>query len=227
MRPLPSGRFGGGMDEAKMQQTKYWIDIGGYGVSLDHLFLVGYLPESLRRKFLDSGVDTGKAIEQYNGGVLKFRPLPGEMFEARLDKVLDGLNTVLQIHRYVDNAVETVKSLLMEKWHDNDLSFLPEDLAQEIKDKIIMSRGKYIVAEDPVVARQLLAIIPLLNGLKHVPYTAGLFREAKTIFDRMGMETVALSMSNLSMSVTHKDYPTLEEWANTAADAIMEGDING
>lgn len=226
MRPMPSSRFGSS-DEGKIIQTKYWIDIGGYGISLEHLFLVGFLPKSVERRFEEAGVDRTRTIEELTGGKIRFRPLPGEKFEQRLDKVLSGLNLVLQIKRHVDSAIETIEKLLKEKWHDEDAQYLPDDLPENIREMLLSSREKYIISGDPDSARQLLSIIPVLKGLMHLPYTAGLFSEAKTLFDRMAMETVSMSMTNLSISGRKEEYQSLENWANAAADAIMEGELVG
>ena len=224
VKPFPT-RFSGG-DEGKLVQTKYWLDIGGYGLSLDHLKLVGFIPEEMQRKMEVDGTDTRQTIEQFYGGILKFRPLPGKQFEARLDRVIDDLNRVLQFERHVDATIAWIKGLFSEKWHDDsERSYLPEDLPENLKE-LIKIKPSYVISEDPITARQILAALPILEGLKNWKgYFSGLYREAQSVFQRMVLESVSMSMTN--MALTKPDagptYIDLEEAANMATEAIMDG----
>ena len=224
MKPMQRSSFH--QDEGKLVQTKYWMDIGGYGLSLDHLKLVGFISDEIQSKMETEGVDTSQTIEQFYGGVLKFKALPGKQFAARLDKVIDDLNRVLQFERHLESVIKWVEGMFSEKWHDDsETNFLPDDLPESLK-KMIKIEPSYIIAEDPLVARQLLSMLPMLQGMKKWKgYFPGLYREAQSIFQMMVLESVSMSMSNLATKDSNSGptYIDLEEAANMATEAIMEG----
>ncbi len=223
---FPASRRGFG-DESGLVKTKYWTDIGGMGISPDMLALTGFWPETLLNQLRVDGRDTSMAIEQVFGGVLKFKPLPGRKFEERLATVIDALNMILQVKRQINDLVAHIPTLLNEEWHDEDVSFLPKDLKKEIKDMIV-SKRKYVIAEDPTIARQILAMVPQLKGLQNrIGYFPGIYREANTLFQRMVIESVSTSMANMSIrdSLPGPQYVELEEIADAAMDNIGRGDF--
>ena len=226
MKPGAVDRFK--FDEGSLVKTKYWLDIGGYGLSPDHLFLTGFWPESIQKKMQTSSLDTSQSIEQLYGGRIVFKPLPGKRFEERLDKVIDALNMILQVKRQINDLLDWIPKLLSEKWHDSDeeMKFLPTDLDEEIRNMITIDK-RYVIAEDPTIARQILAMVPQLKGLQgRIGYFPSIYREANTLFQRMLLETVTMSMGNLALNKPEgPQYVELEEVANMATDAIMEGNI--
>ena len=219
---LPN-RYGGGNEDSKIAQVRYWSNVGGYGISPDILELTGFWSESLLEKLRDLGTDTSQSIQQIYGGIVKFQPLPGKRWEVEFDAVMDAINRILQIKRHVNDMIDWIPKLLNEEWHSSDISYLPEELPEEIK-KMIISPRKYVIAEDPMIARQILAVMPVLNGLKNrIGYFSGIYWKANTLFGRMVLEGVHYAMKNMSI----RDFPqpdvlSLEELADHAAMIISE-----
>lgn len=211
-------------DEGKLVQTRYWIDIGGWGINPDMLTLTGFWPESVVSRLQSSNVDTSMAIEQIFGGVLRFKPLPGRAWEQRLDRVIDGLNMILQVKRHIQDVIDWIPNILSEQWHSADDKLLPEDLDKETKNMILGSQKTYVVASDPNTSRQILSVHPILNGMKNrVGYYPSIYREANTLFQRMILETVNMSMQNMAIKDSHgPEYVELEEVADMAAEAIQQ-----
>lgn len=136
---------------------------------------------------------------------------------------MDILNTILQIKRHIDSTLDMIHNFLNEKWHEDDYKFLPSDM-EEGKKKEIMRSSRYNIAEDPQTARQMLSIVPVLKSIRNSPpYWAEIYREANTIFGRMALESVSLSLRNLSIKDTMPPQISLEELADHAADVIIEG----
>ena len=132
---------------------------------------------------------------------------------------------ILQVKRHIDHVLNTIPEILKEKWHDDDENYLPEDLPQEQKNKIIR-KSTYAFAEDPYIAKQIMTAIPILKDFKNnVQYWSGIYREANSIFSRMVLEGVSMSLSNLSLKDGYNNATTvtLEELADTAAQSIVEG----
>lgn len=210
-------------DESRLAQTRYWQSIGGSGISPEMLVLTGFWSESVLDRLKESNVDPSQTVNQLYGGVIRFQPLPGKKWEARFDKIIDALNTILQIRRHIDSVIETIQKVLNEKWHQDDSDFLPKDLPDE-KKRMIMRPMSFSIADDPYTARQLMSLIPILKSLKNNPqYYSGIYREANTIFGRMVLESVSLSLRNLSMKDSEPHTVTLEELADHAAEVIVEG----
>lgn len=212
------------MDDGKLVQTRYWIDIGGWGMNPDMLVLTGFWPESVMSRLETSNVDTSQAIEQIYGGVLRFKPLPGKEWERRLDRVIDGLNKILQAKRHIQDVAKRIPGLLKEEWHVNENSFLPEDLSEDLKNLIVRDRT-YIIASDHNTTSQILSLLPILNGLKNngIGYYPGIYREANTLFGRMVLETVNMSLENLAIKDgSQPQYVELEKVADMAARNIQE-----
>ena len=218
---LPNRSFGG--DESKIAQVRYWANVGGYGISPDILELTGFWPEPVVERLRDMGTDTTQSIQQIYGGVIKFQPLPGKKWESEFDAVMDSINRILQLKRHVNDMINWIPTLLSEEWHSSDISYLPEDLPEELK-KMIISPRKYVIAEDPNIARQILGVLPILNGLKNrIGYFSGIYWKANTLFGRMVLEGVHYAMKNMSI----RDFPqpdvlSLEELADQAATVIAE-----
>ena len=224
MRPqLANRNFGN--DEARLIQTQYWMQIGGYGISPDMLVLTGYWDQSVLTKFGNG--NHSRTIEQIYGGVIRFQPLPGKAFEAKLGNVMNALNRILQVKRHVTDVLDDlIPKLLKQEWHSSDLSLLPEDLDDAIKDLIITDKS-YVIASDPQVVRQLLSVMDTLKTIRdRVGYYSGIYREANTLFGRMVLETVSMSMNNLATRNTPQpQYIDLEHLAGMEAMDVIEGKI--
>jgi hypothetical protein len=221
MKMLPDKKTEG---DSRLAQVRYWQNIGGYGISPDMLALTGFWSETALERMKEKNVNTSQAIQQIYGGMIRFQPLQGKKWEGRFDQIIDALNMILQLRRHIDHTIAVIREIMKEKWHENDLEFLPADLDPE-KIRAIVRKSSYLVSDDPYIARQIMSLVPLLEGLKANPhYWAGIYREANTLFGRMVLEGVSLSLSNLSM----KDYGprtiSLEEIADHAAEAIVEGE---
>jgi hypothetical protein len=221
MKPLPNRNPEG---DSRLAQVRYWQNIGGYGISPEMLALTGFWPDMTLEKMKDSNMNPSQAIQQIYGGILRFQPLPGKKWEGRFDQIIDALNTILQMRRQIDHALTSVKMIMKQKWHDNDMDYIPEDLDPE-KINAIMRKSSYLISENTFIARQIMSLVPILEGMKSNPqYWSGIYREANTIFGRMVLEGVSLSLSNLSMKDNGPRTITLEELADHAAEAIMEGE---
>lgn len=224
MRPNSSLRpFGS--DEATLQKTDFWRTMGGYGISPDMLELTGFWPQSVMNQMRESNIDTSMAIEQITGGMLRFKPLPGKKFEARLDRIIGALNKILQAKRHINDVIDWVPKVLKEEWNSSNDSLLPEDLNTEIKE-LVKTEKRYIIAEDPQVVRHILSILPVLKGLQNrIGYYSATYAEANTIFHRMVLETVNLSFTNMSMRDSPRpEYIELEQAADVAAQMIIDGE---
>ena len=220
MKPVPSNRAMG--DESRLAQIRYWQSIGGYGISPEMLTLTGFWSNATLRQLQEQNVDTSQSIEQIFGGVIRFQPLPGKKWEARYDKIIDALNMILQVKRHIKTVIETIPLILNEKYNEDDLEVLPSDLDEDIK-RMIVRPTTYVVAEDPYIARQLLSALSLLKSLQNTPsYYSGIYREANTIFSRMVLESVSLSMRNLSLRDNQQQTVSLESLADEATKHIME-----
>lgn len=210
-----------GTDEGKLIQTRYWMEIGGYGISPDMLVLTGFWDQSILSKL--NNMDTSRSIEQIYGGVIRFKPLEGKNFEMKLNSVMNALNRILQVKRHVNDVIAHIPVLLKEEWHSSDLSLLPEDLDEKIKDMVVTEKT-YIISEDPQTIRQLLSVVDALKSMeKRIGYYAGIYREANTLFGRMVLETVSMSMSNLSIPNKEPRHIDLEDVADLEA-REMEGE---
>ena len=224
MKPMLGGKSPYG-DESRLAQIRYWQNIGGYGISPEILTLTGFWSDTVLQSLQEKSIDTSQTIQSIYGGVLRFHPLPGKKWEDRYDKVIDALNMILQVKRHIDHVLNTIPEILKEKWHDDDENYLPEDLPQEQKNKIIR-KSSYTFAEDPYIAKQIMTAIPILKDFKNnVQYWSGIYREANSIFSRMVLEGVSMSLSNLSLKDGYNNSTTvtLEDLADTASEAIIEG----
>jgi len=205
--------------EEKLIQTRYWVNIGGYGITPEMLELTGFWGKMP----IGEGINKKQSIEQIFGGSLRFKPLPGKRFEDRLDKVIDGLNMILQVQRHVQDMIEWIPKLLTEQWRSDDSVTLPEDTPSEVRTMIeSIQRRKYTITSDPITTEQILQIRQELQSLKErIGYFPSLYREANTLFQRMVLESVSMSMANLSMR-QEPQYVNLEDLADQAAESIME-----
>jgi hypothetical protein len=220
MKPLPNRTEG----DSRLAQVRYWQSIGGYGISPEMLALTGFWPDMTLEKMKEMHMNPSQAIQQIYGGILRFQPLPGKKWEERFDQIIDALNTILQLRRQIDHTLGSIKEIMQEKWHDNDMDYFPKDMDPE-KVKEIIRKPFYLIAENPHIATQIMSMIPILEGMKSSPqYWSGIYREANTIFGRMVLEGVSLSLSNLSMKDNGPRTITLEELADHAAEAIIEGE---
>lgn len=211
-------------DEGKIIQTRYWINIGGYGITPEMLELTGFWNVETMGKLNDIGANKRQTIEQIFGGALKFKPLPGKRFEERLDKIIDGLNKILQVKRHIQDLIDWIPQILSEQWHKDDLGKIPGDLPEEIKKMIDSSKKSYVISSDPMTTRQILQLLPELEGLKNrIGYYPSLYREANTLFQRMVLESVSMSLNNLAIKDQRgPEYIELEDVADVAAETIME-----
>lgn len=211
-------------DEGKLIQTRYWINIGGYGITPEMLELTGFWNSRVMGRLSDMGASKKQTIEQIFGGSLKFKPLPGKKFEERLDDVIGGLNMILQVKRHIQDVIDWIPQVLSEEWHADDLSRLPENIPDEVRKMIEAVKKTYVVASDPMTAKQMLQIHQEFEGLKnHIGYYPSLYTEANTLFQRMVLESVSMSLNNLAI----KDggtpqYVELEAIADQAAETILE-----
>ena len=220
MKPIQNYKEG----DSRLAQVRYWQSIGGYGISPEMLALTGFWPDMTLDKMTEMHINTSQAIQQIYGGNIRFQPLPGKKWEGRFDQIIDALNTILQMRRQIDHALASIKEIMKEKWHENDMDYFPKDLDPE-KIRAILRKPSYLVSDNPQIARQVMSLIPIFEGMKSNPqYWSGIYREANTIFGRMVLEGVSLSLSNLSMKDNGPRTITLEELADHAAEAIVEGE---
>lgn len=223
MKPL--SKYNGG-DDSRFAQVKYWQDVGGYGISPEMLSMVGFWSDSLMKRISDNGVDIHQSIHQIYGGTLKFAVLQSREWERRYSKVVNLLNLILQVRRKEEKLYNMIPDILNQKWHRNDESILPFDLDPEIKERIIGdTRPTYIVASNPVLARQLLQSRSILEAnIKTPAYYDGIYTEAKTVFDRMYLESSRLSMDYLALrDIPRAQTVSIEEIADISANSIIEG----
>lgn len=212
--------------ESRMEQTQYWINIGGMGISPDMLELVGFWPESVTNQMRMSGINTSQSIEQVYGGILRFRPLGSIRWRSELDEVLLILHKILQIKRHINDYLDTIPKTLQEEWHNDDDRYIPSDLPNEVR-KMLRTPKHYVIAESPNHARQVLDLIPIAQSIRNrIGYFAEIYARANKLFSDMLLETVSMSLTNLSLH--HMSSPraiTLEELADARADSVMEGEI--
>ena len=223
MRPQIGNR-NFGTDEGRLIQTRYWMEIGGYGISPDMLVLTGFWNQAVLKKFGDE--DHSRTIEQIYGGVIRFQPLEGKVFEAKLSNVMNALNRILQVKRHVTDIIDWIPRLLKQEWHSSELDLLPADLGEELMERIKTDKS-YIISSDPQVVRQLLSAMDVLKEIRdRAGYYSGIYREANTLFGRMVLETVSMSMNNLSThSTSQPRYIDLEHLADVETDNIIEGKV--
>lgn len=221
MRPLPNRSMNG--DESRIAQVRYWANVGGYGISPDILELTGFWPDPVINRMKDMGVDTSQPLQQIYGGIIKFQPLPGKKWEMEFDAVMDAINKILQVKRHIQDVIDWIPKLLQEEWHSSDIQYLPVDLPQDVKDMIV-SPKRYVLAEDPNIARQVLSALPILNGLKNrIGYYSGIYQTANVIFGRMVLEGVQFAMKNMAIrDFPQPDVVSLEELADHAAEILAE-----
>ena len=209
----------------KLATGRFWQTIGGYGISPEILALTGFtLDDMVLDKMLEMHINPSQVMQQIHGGILRFQPLPGKRWEEEFDKIMDALNTILQLKRHINNTLRLIKDIMKEKWHDNDMDYFPDDVDPE-KLQAILRKSSYLMIDNPNIARQVMSLVPILEGMKNMlPYWPEIKRKANTIFGRMVLESVSLSLSNLSMKDAEPRTITLEELADHAAEAIMEGE---
>jgi len=217
-------------DESKLSQTRYWINIGGAGISPEMLTLTGFWSEETLKTLKGKGLDTTQSLEQIYGGTVRFNPLPGKNFMTKLTEVIDALNMILQVKRHINDLIQSIPDMLATQWgikKDSPyLQNLPEDLKKMLSEEgVLRENTKYVVAGEKNTAGQLLQVIPLLEGVqKRIGYFPYIYREANTMFHLMVMETVRRSMDNLSeKTIPQPQYVELEALADQATDAIIEG----
>ena len=126
-------------NEGELAKTRYWANIGGSGISPDILERTGFWSESVVNKMREKGVDTSQSIEQIFGGIIKFKPLPGRESEILRYNIMSAINLDLQIRKMINHVDEEIVNLLKEKWNEDDMSLLPDDLPEE-KKKMIISK---------------------------------------------------------------------------------------
>ena len=210
------------VDETGLSLARYWQTIGGSGISPDILALTGFWSESIIEKMRQNGLNTSNSVEQIYGGIIRFQPLPGKKWATEFDEIMRALHKILQLRRHMDHVSNTLKDLLREKWHEDDMSYLPPDLDRDKLDAIIR-QPSYLVSDDPDTARQIISMIQVLESMKTNPaYWSGIYTEANVIFGRMVLEAVSLSLSNLSMRDAPKRV-SLEELAEHATEAVIDG----
>lgn len=214
-KPMPS-------DETGLSLARYWQTIGGSGISPDILALTGFWSDSVIEKMRQNGINTSNSMEQIYGGIIRFQPLPGKKWAAEFDEIMRVLYRILQLKRHIDHLSSKIKDALQQEWNSDDASYLPSNL-DKTKIEEIVRKPTYLYAEDPTTARQLISILQILESLKTNPvYWSAIYTEANVIFGRMVLESVSMSLSNLSM----KDGPkrvSLEELADHATETIIEG----
>jgi hypothetical protein len=136
-----------------------------------------------------------------------------------------ALNQDLQIMKHIQYTIDLIMSLLKEKWHSDDMSYLPGDLAEEFK-KMIKSPSRYVIAENPSISRQLLAILPILNGWKNgYGYWSGLFTAANTMFGEMALYGASSALENMAVRgrgtpQKNAEFISLEDMADHAVEMI-------
>ncbi len=222
MKPLMGMRQ---QDDGTLAQIRYWSHIGGWGISPDILARTGFWPQSVIDKLRERGIDTSQPIEQIFGGVVKFKPLPGREAERQRNAIMLALNQDLQIIKHVQYTIDLILGLLKEKWHADDVSYLPEDLSDEFK-KLISSPSKYVIAQNPAIARQMLSYLPILNGWKNgYGYWSGLFSVANAMFGEMALYGASSALDNMSLrgrtvSGKNDEFISLEDMADHAVEMI-------
>ncbi len=222
MKPMMGMRQ---QDDGTLAQIRYWSNIGGSGISPNILERTGFWPQSVIDKLREKGVDTSQPIEQIFGGTVKFKPLPGREAERQRNAIMFALNQDLQIMKHIQYTIDLIMSLLKEKWHSDDMSYLPEDLAEEFK-KMIKSPSRYVIAENPSISRQLLAILPILNGWKNgYGYWSGLFTAANTMFGEMALYGASSALENMAVRgrgtpQKNAEFISLEDMADHAVEMI-------
>ena len=173
-----------------------------------------------------SGINTSQSIEQVYGGILRFRPLGSIRWRSELDEVLLILHKILQIKRHINDYLDTIPKTLQEEWHNDDDRYIPSDLPNEVR-KMLRTSKHYVIAESPNHARQVLDLIPIAQSIRNrIGYFAEIYARANKLFSDMLLETVSMSLTNLSLQ--HMSSPraiTLEELADARADSVMEGEI--
>lgn len=215
-------------EEGVLAQLRFWSNIGGSGISPAILERTGFWPQSVVDKLRERGIDTTQPIEQIFGGVIKFKPLPGREAQIRRERIMLALHQDLQIMRHAQYISDKIQSLLKEKWHADDLSFLPEDLEDEFK-KMIASPSRYVIAQNPAIARQLLSYLPIINGWKNgYGYWSGLFKAANAMFSEMALYGASFALDNMAVKGavpqknTDADFISLEDMAEHVVEMIDE-----
>ena len=212
-------------NEGELAKTRYWANIGGSGISPDILERTGFWSESIVNKMREKGIDTSQSIEQIFGGIIKFKPLPGRESELLRYNIMSAINLDLQIRKMINHVDEEIVNLLKEKWNEDDMSLLPDDLPEE-KKKMIISKSSYIIADDPNTARPLLSARNILKGWKNgYGYWSGLFAAANTMFGEMALYGSQMAMQNMAIREPSKnaEFMSLDDMADHAVEMIMEG----
>lgn len=221
MRPqLANRNFGN--DEGRLVQTRYWMGMFP-GITPEMLYLTGFW--NVKTIGDHENFDYSQNIELMFGGTFRFHPLPGKEFAAQLGRALYALNKILQIKRQLQYEIERLDSSLNLVWHDADSKLLPGDLDPK-KRAMILSEKVYVISDDPQSARHIIAEREIIEEMQKngIGYYSGIYTAANTLFGEMLLDTVAMSMNNLSLHGNPLPPSiSLEELADVEAQEIIEG----
>jgi hypothetical protein len=215
-----------GNDESRLVQTQYWMAMFP-GITPEMLYLTGFWNKKTTNDHDDPNYSQN--IELMFGGAFKFHPLPGKEFAEKLGKVLYGLNLILQIKRRLQYEIERLDGALKLEWHRSDADLLPKDLDPK-KKEMIQTEKVYIISDDPQSARHILAERAIIEELQKngIGYYSGIYTMANTLFGEMLLDTVSMSLNNLSLHGNPLPPSIrLEDLVDVETEDVIEGRTDG
>ena len=202
-------------------QVKQWSRIGGWGITPDILELTGFFTPEQVRTMKTSGIDTSQSIEQIFGGTLRFKAPGTTKTKEKLEKVLFALDRILQMKKTAKYYMDLIDSILHEKWHDDDMSFIPEDLPEEFKEMVRMDVTYPYTPDDVKTFMQIRQ--SFVTWFKNPGYYSAIYATANTIFRGMILEVVSMALDSLSPRDNMVQTIDLSNDAQTIVDTAMEG----